>query len=118
MVYGSDMVRPPISQGLIACFVLFMGAACNGPCDERSLEKCEEDPGCSLISGQALDEDKMCKSPYRAVGCGDADRICGAAFTYAKDREQVAWEFNDTCIPEGWEPIDSVSSVDWEICEP
>lgn len=118
MVYPGPMPRPPMDMPLRFCFVLMLAAACNGPCRDRSLEKCEEDPACSLISGQALDEDLMCKSRGEAVGCGDTDRICGDAITYAKDKDQVTWEFDDTCLPHGWKATESVPAVDWEICKP
>lgn len=90
--------------------------ACGTPCEQLSAADCSGDDSCTVIQGRPLDSPNECVGELQAAGCHEAGGDCGDAITIAVHARATPWQFNNTCIPEGWTVVDDVSTSDWSDC--
>lgn len=90
-------------------------------CASRTVADCEADAACTTIDGGEIswaDTGGACfdvgnREPVR---CGDRDRACDDALTYAEDPASPGCrEFSDSCVPAGW--VDCRDQLTTPRCE-
>ena len=88
-------------------------AALSGPlcsaappaCSSLSPNACAAVAGCRTISATRYNANHVCHYAAEPVECMDAELLCTAAPTYAKDLKGNTWRFQDGCIPASWQPF-------------
>lgn len=82
-------------------------SSCDGSeadCGALTIDLCEMDSRCLLITGTPYDETRICIiGKSRVVGCGSIG--ASAMGTCARDPSGVTWVFPDTRNPRGWTAV-------------
>lgn len=79
------------------------GGPAAAECGALSVEACETDSRCAVITGAAYDEASTCLGARRVVGCGTAGG--STVGTCARDPSGLTWFFPDSRTPRGWNTV-------------
>lgn len=83
------------------------GATPSTECSSVSVRACEGTPGCTVVSGWAIDTVQQCReAETTAVGCRSAERECADNETLASAGGAVCYLFPSACIPERYVRLD------------
>jgi len=99
---------------IVIATLMAIVSGCKTDCASQSVAECQPADGCSVVEARRIIS--SCIKKPTAAACRDSERqICGDALTIARDRAGTEWQFPNTCIPDGWTPVQR--DGDYPECE-
>jgi hypothetical protein len=72
------------------------------PCAVLSVQDCQANEACRVISGRAVDEAGGCLKTPQDLACVSRTKACDGVATTAQDATARRWVFPSTCTPPDW----------------